>query len=331
VHFRHLRDRDKQPYPHSHARSIVEVIGSAGVATNQGRHGRIHDVVQCVMNNKRIAVLAGVTALGPAGIGIGVGFAASGSSPAPTEVAGPSTSTSRSNASSYDYYHSMMDSYSGSSMMGGSFGWMMGNSGYQWMTGGTSAPAWMRGESLPGSMMGTDTDSGQVMGEFWANAPGPRVRPDEATQLGNQTSAGATIDTVARRITFANNYVHLVVLASPSMPAENFRTNGMVNPTIVVPPGAKVTIELINADSDMAHGLVVTADGASSSPTPMMSTPPAFSGAALWFLGESTSAGMREGTLSFTAGQAGIYQYLCPVPGHAQDGMVGTFVVQPSP
>lgn len=62
---------------------------------------------------------------------------------------------------------------------------------------------------------------------------------------------------------------------------------------------------------------------------PMMAAPPAFSGAAPWFLGEPTSAGMHTGTLTFTftAGTSGTYPYLCPVQGHAQEGMAGTFVV----
>jgi len=59
----------------------------------------------------------------------------------------------------------------------------------------------------------------------------------------------------------------------------------------------------------------------------MMTAPPAFTESALWFLGIPTSAGMHVGTLHFTAGAAGTYQYLCAVPGHAQKGMVGTFVV----
>jgi uncharacterized cupredoxin-like copper-binding protein len=47
----------------------------------------------------------------------------------------------------------------------------------------------------------------------------------------------------------------------------------------------------------------------------------------VWFLGNPTSAGLHTGTLSFTAAASGTYQYLCPVPGHAQKGMVGTLVV----
>jgi plastocyanin len=53
----------------------------------------------------------------------------------------------------------------------------------------------------------------------------------------------------------------------------------------------------------------------------------AFPGAAVWFLGHPTSAGLHAATLTFTASTPGPYRYLCPVPGHAEDGMTGTFTV----
>lgn len=37
---------------------------------------------------------------------------------------------------------------------------------------------------------------------------------------------------------------------------------------------------------------------------------------------------MHTGTLSFTAASPGTYRYLCPVPGHAEEGVAGTFVVK---
>ena len=101
----------------------------------------------------------------------------------------------------------------------------------------------------------------------------------------------------------------------------------MVNPAIVVHPGAHVSIQVINADPDTAHGLVVTVGGATSSWMPMMTARPAFPGSAVWFLGNPTTAGMHAATLDFTASTAGSYRYLCPVPGHAQKGMTGTFTV----
>jgi rusticyanin len=136
------------------------------------------------------------------------------------------------------------------------------------------------------------------------------------------------VDQAHNQIAFTASSVSLAVVASPAGgPDETFRIAGLVNPTIAVPQDAQVSVQLINADPDTAHGLVVTASGEASSPMPMMTAPPAFAGAALWFLGNPTSAGMHTGTLRFTAGTSGTYQYLCPVPGHAQKGMVGTLVV----
>jgi rusticyanin len=214
-------------------------------------------------------------------------------------------------------------------MMGGSgYGWMMGRSGYTWMTGGASAPGWMMGNSLPGFMMGSSTNPGQVMGRLFADAPGPRVSPAQATRLGDQVPAGASVDRTANRITFTGTSIDFAVVASPSSgPDETFRIAGLINPTIVVPQGAHVSTQLVNADSDTAHGLVVTTSGARSSWMPMMTNPAAFPGAALWFLGNPTSSGLHTGTLNFAATASGSYQYLCPVPGHAQKGMVGTLVV----
>jgi rusticyanin len=234
---------------------------------------------------------------------------------------------------SYGYYQSMMGrlGLGGGSMMGGSdYGWMMGNSGYGWMMGGTSvAPQWMQGQRLPGFMMGNRTDMGQVMGRLFADAPGPRVSPLDAAALGNQVPAGATVDKGANRITFGGSPVLLTVVASPpGNPDETFRAAGLVNPTLVVPHGAQVTLTLVNADPDTAHGLVVTSTGAASSYLPMMTAPEVFSGAAVWFLGNPTSAGMHEGSMTFTASTPGTYQYVCPVPGHAQKGMIGSFVVE---
>lgn len=57
---------------------------------------------------------------------------------------------------------------------------------------------------------------------------------------------------------------------------------------------------------------------------------PAFPGSALWFLGSPASAGMHAGTLTFTASTSGTYHYLSPVPGQAQEGMAGTFIVSGS-
>jgi rusticyanin len=275
-----------------------------------------------------------------AGAGTGAAIAAGGSpgQPAASATASPTASADPG----YSWYRSMMGSRygngGGSPMMGsssyGSYGWMMSQAGYQWMIGGgTASPGWMTG-AMPGAMMGggmmgTGTDPGKIMGSLWANAPGPRISAARAAALGRQVPAGAQVSTAGNTITFTTTTVRLTILASPSGgPDETFRAAGLVNPRIVVPAGARVTIQLINADPGTAHGLVVTASGVSASPMPMMTARAAFTGASLWFLGNPTSAGMHQGTFTFTATTPGTYRYLCPVPGHAQKGMTGTFTVR---
>ncbi|MGE5292603.1 MAG: sulfocyanin-like copper-binding protein [Micromonosporaceae bacterium] len=293
------------------------------------------------MIRKRNGILAGAAVVLAAGLGTGVALAASGGGPGstgqPARAAGAPASLRAGAAPGYSgpgysWYRSMMGSYYGGmgGMMGGGSGpgWMMSRAGYRWMTGGTGVPGWMRGGTLPGPMMGSGGDPGTVMGKLFAGAPGPRVSPVQARRLGSTAPAGAVVDRAARAITFTGHTVRLTVLASPSMPAESFRIGGMTNPALRVPAGAHVTITVINADDDMAHGLVITATGAGRSPMPMMSAPPAFPGAALWFLGEPTAAGMHEATLAFTATTPGTYRYLCPIPRHAQEGMIGTFTVR---
>lgn len=226
------------------------------------------------------------------------------------------------------YYQAMMATYGAESMMGGSQGSPANNPSYAWMMGGTSAPGWMLGGALPESMMGSSSDTGMVMGKLFADAPGERVSPSQALRLGNMHPARSTVDRGDDSITFEGASAHLVVLASPaSGPDETFRIAGLVNPTISVKAGTRVTIEVVNADSDAANGLVIAAKGSASSRLPMLTARSSFSGSALWFLGDRTVAGMHVGMLSFTASAPGTYQYLCPVPEHAKEGMVGGFQV----
>jgi rusticyanin len=273
------------------------------------------------MNRKFLAVVIGVVGLGALGISAGVANGQDSASQATT------TTTTTQVGPMYSYYRSMMGRLHTGSMMGVSVNSMMAEYSYDWMLGGARAPGWMDGATLPRFMMGTDTDPGVAMGSLFANAPGPRVSSSEATKLGNQTPRGAIVSTKNHRITFSGSTVHLVVLASPVNKDETFRAAGMVNPTIAVPKGARVSIEVINADPDMAQGFVVTNGTSASLRVPMMTTTRAFPGSALWFLGEPTSAGMHSGTITFTVSASGTYQYLCAVPGYARNGMFGKFLV----
>ena len=283
------------------------------------------------MTRKRASILAGIAVIAAAGAGTGAAIAATSSpgQPAAASSAAPASAAAYSSPS-YSWYRSMMSGYYGNGgMMGGSsYGWMMSQAGYQWMTGATGTPGWMTGGTMPAAMMGTGTDMGKIMGSLYASAPGPRASAAQARALGSQIPAGATINRTANTLTFTTTTARLTMLASPAGgPDETFRAAGLVNPHIIVPAGAHVSIQLINADSDTAHGLVITASGAAGSWMPMMTARSAFTGSALWFLGNPTTAGMHEGTLTFTAATPGTYHYLCPVPGHAQKGMTGILTI----
>ena len=276
------------------------------------------------MTTWRAGVIALTAAVAGAGLAAGITAAVTRSSSAPESPA-PSPAVQGSTVP-YDYYRSMMGGYGGS-MMGGPYGWMMGQSGYQWMVGGAQAPGWMTGGTLPGFMMGASADPGQAMGRFWADAPGPRIDPAAAQRLAAAVPAGATVDAAANRISFSGRSVRLEVLASLATADDAFEIAGLIDPTIAVPAGATVTLDLINADTSSAHGIVIGTGAAGGSLMPMMSESPAFDAATIWFLGDASAAGMHHSSTTFTAARAGTYHYLCPVPGHAQRGMTGAFVV----
>jgi FtsP/CotA-like multicopper oxidase with cupredoxin domain len=112
----------------------------------------------------------------------------------------------------------------------------------------------------------------------------------------------------------------------PINPDMTFRIAGLVNPAVIVPHNATVRVEFLNADHDQAHGWVI---GRVQQPFPFrMTAPAAFLGASAAVIGDPTAAGPGATIITFTAGEKGVYQYFCPMPGHAQMGMHGTFAVR---
>lgn len=172
---------------------------------------------------------------------------------------------------------------------------------------------------------------GRMMGTFLSGVQVPRLTRSNVVALGNTVPTGATADRTKNQLVFRTNEVHLTVLASPPWGKDmTFRVAGLTDPTIIVPQGAQVRLRLVNADNDTSHGWLLTP---ATPPFPymaMMGTPSAFPGSFALPLGESSPAGMPTETIVFQANAAGRYSYLCPVPGHAQRGMYGVFVVTAS-
>ncbi len=179
---------------------------------------------------------------------------------------------------------------------------------------------------MRGGMMGSDP--GKAMGSAMANAPGPRIPAAQAEALGAATPAGAAVDRAANRVVFSTKTVQLAVLGSPPTGRDmTFQIAGLADPTIVVPAGSIVTVRFINADSDEAHGWLLTSARPPFPYMAMMGARAAFAGAFARPLGDPNAAGMPEESITFRATAPGQYTYLCPVPGHAQQGMYGTLQV----
>jgi len=85
---------------------------------------------------------------------------------------------------------------------------------------------------------------------------------------------------------------------------------------------------LANGDADTSHGweLIEGLSGTFSYMS-MMDSRPAFPGSFAMPLGTPSPRGWPGETVSFTAASAGTNTYVCPVPGHAQKGMHGAFIV----
>lgn len=116
----------------------------------------------------------------------------------------------------------------------------------------------------------------------------------------------------------------LVVRTGPKSDMMSYRIKGIRNPTIIVNPGARLSVFFVNADDDMLHNLRFTAlappfaakignrgSVGSTDLHPMK--------------GERYSAQVLTVVVSKTPGT---YYYLCTIPGHAAAGMFGKLVVR---
>ena len=192
-------------------------------------------------------------------------------------------------------------------------------------------PVVRRGGTATGAISSSAASLAQLIGQqagkaLAGNAP-LTVTDTQLQVLGDQVPRGARVDACADRITFSTANVSFAVEAvPPGNPDMTFRIAGLVDPAVVVPAGAIVTVEFINADSDEAHGWVLT----TSQPPFAFSaaSAPALAGAAAGVIGDPTPGGHGARIITFTASTSGAYQCICPMPGHAQMGMHGAFIVR---
>lgn len=203
------------------------------------------------------------------------------------------------------------------------FGTMVGSAG----TGGMMSSAMNAFTGNTRAAMGfVGNRSGGMMGA----AGRQLLTHSQVNALVHQGEQGATINHATHTITYHTHQVLLVPLAAPAalhLRGMQWEINGVINPTIVVPHGARITVDLVNADQGYLHGFEVTSARPPFSEWAMMQGRAAFSGSFIMPIAPETPQGQWIASTQFDASRPGTYYYICPVPGHAAKGMVGSFVV----
>ncbi len=194
-----------------------------------------------------------------------------------------------------------------------------------------------RGGWMGPGMMG----GGGMMGAGAQNRP---VTPGWGGRILNHTAALAYIaygnahgaaDTKANSVTFTGHHIIInLVAVQPGFDDQTFELHGLVNPTIIVPQGAIIQLNLLNMDygDKMDHTVEI------------VTVPPPYPYMTMMYLGppmvppmpelpwrsEKNAQAAHYAALgqSFTASTPGTYWYVCPTPEHAEKGMFGQFVVR---
>lgn len=169
-----------------------------------------------------------------------------------------------------------------------------------------------------------------------SNLPGTNPTYLPLKQLGSSDLAALNAS-ATHGSAFAGNHslwfpsgpVTLVVYASPPDHDMAFVIQGMVNPTIHMAPGTRVTVMAVNMDGDMYHTWTLSTQGPPYGSMPMMGSGGMMGSGSMMgtsMLSPSSAAGFWSQQMSFTA-SSGSYWYLCGVASHASQGMYGGFVV----
>lgn len=210
---------------------------------------------------------------------------------------------------------------------------------------GWSGPGWNSGPWMGQGMMGQGVMGEGVMGEGMGGAMdnypvtqgwgGKVLSYAEAQDYIAYGASHGTADAKANSVTFTGGDAVINLIAvQPGHDDQTFELHGLTNPTIIVPRGASVQLNLLNMDygDNMEHTVVISAE------------PPPYPYMAMMYLAPLEAPPMPElpwrssdnvktaqyAALgeTFVAGAAGTYWYVCPTPQHAEEGMYGKFIVR---
>lgn len=180
-----------------------------------------------------------------------------------------------------------------------------------------------------GAMMNGYNGGGMMGGNGFKNgATNISSLNEETTNKHMEDSLkNATVDKKNNTITFRGKDVNIVLLGSPKIADDKFFIGGLINPMLQVPKNVKISLEMINEDDGMSHGVEIT------NATPVYNYMSMMDGGIypdsfITPLPEATRDKYPTSGTTFTSNQEGTFYYICQYPGHAEKGMYGEFVVK---
>ena len=161
-------------------------------------------------------------------------------------------------------------------------------------------------------------------------APGELVPASRMKALA--ANGRRAIDQRGSTLTYRSRHVTFVALEAPgSRPGMYWQLDGVDGahgPTVSVPAGAIITVDFADGDPGHPHGFELTT---AAPPYPRMATMAgriAAPGAFIMPVPPPEGNLWYAATISFHAPSAGTFYIICPVPGHAQQGMWAKLVVR---
>ena len=146
------------------------------------------------------------------------------------------------------------------------------------------------------------------------------------------TKARRTGDQTGSTLTYRRHHVTLVALGAPgNRPGMYWQLDGVDGPrgpTVNVPAGAVITVDFADGDPGHPHGFELTTAAPPYPRMAMMAGHIAAPGAFIMPVPPPKGNLWYAATISFHAPPAGTYDIICPVPGHARQGMWARLVVR---
>lgn len=135
----------------------------------------------------------------------------------------------------------------------------------------------------------------------------------------------AKVNKAGNTLTFSESHIRILALAGPEDAMFSYRIDGLTNPALRVPAGARVCLTVVNVDDDMSHDLVI------SSPHRTFPERPEILSHAVRTPLLSTRHGevFQAEVLLIQPIRSGMYDNFCSVPGHAKSGIHGQIEVLP--